>query len=116
MTLLLALLAGSGCAEDRPRPGPPVLSIHFDQDSVTTPDTLTGTIHATDNVGIDSLWMQVGSSPEVGVDGGFNFTFDAPFRFEIDSNLLKGTKVPVQYRARDIAGYADVLDTFVVVK
>ena len=53
---------------------------------------------------------------EVGVDGGFDLTFDAPFRFTVDSGFLKGTHIPVEFRARDIAGYQDVLDTFVVVK
>lgn len=105
-----------GCGEDRPRPGPPVLSIHFHRDSVNTPDTLSGTIKAVDNEGIDSLWMQVGTQPEVGVNGGLQFTFEAPFLFLIDSGLSPGARIAVQVRGRDIAGYADVLDTFVVIK
>lgn len=113
---LAACLLGIACGEDRPRPAPPALSIHFDKDSLNSPDTLRGTIRATDNVGIDSLWLQVGSQPEVGVDGGFQFSFEAPFLFFIDSGQVKGAKVPVEFRARDIAGYADALDTFVVIK
>lgn len=105
-----------GCGEDRPRPGPPVLSIHFQHDSINTPDTLRGTIKAIDNEGIDSLWMQVGTQPEVGVDGGLEFTFEAPFIFVINSGLSPGAKISVELRGRDIAGYSGVLDTFVVVK
>jgi hypothetical protein len=104
------------CGEDRPRPGPPVLSIHFQHDTVNTPDTLRGTIKAVDNEGIDSLWMQVGVQPQVGVNGGFQFTFEAPFLFFIDSGLSPGVKISVEVRGRDIAGYMDVLDTFVVIK
>ena len=104
------------CGEDRPRPAPPALSIHFEHDSVNSPDTLRGTIDATDAEGIDSLWLQVGTEPTVGVDGGFQFTFDAPFLFFVDSGFVAGAKLPVEFRARDIAGYMDVLDTFVVIK
>jgi hypothetical protein len=60
--------------------------------------------------------MQVGIQPEVGVDGGLQFTFEAPFLFFIDSGLSPGAKISVQVRGRDIAGYSDVLDTFVVIK
>ena len=111
---LAAIVAG--CGEDRPRPAPPALAIHFQHDSVSSPDSLRGTLTVTDNVGIDSLWVTFDAQPEIGVDGGFNFSFQAPFLFAVDSGLLKGTKIPFELRARDIAGYADVLDTFVVVK
>lgn len=107
---------GVGCGEDRPRPAPPALAIHFERDSVSSPDTLRGTIAVTDNVGIDSMWVVFDSKPEVGVDGGFQFSFNAPFLFFVDSGLAKGAKIPFELRARDIAGYSDVLDTFVVVK
>jgi hypothetical protein len=111
------LAAGAlACGEDRPRPAPPALSIQFEHDSVNSPDSLQGTITATDNEGIDSLWLQVGIQPTVGVDGGFQFTFEAPFLFFIDSGLTRGAKIPVEFRGRDIAGYSDVLDTFVVIK
>jgi hypothetical protein len=115
--LAAGLAAGVvGCGEDRPRPAPPALVIHFQHDSVGTPDSLRGTIVVTDNVGIDSLWVTFAAEPEIGVDGGFNFSFEAPFLFAVDSGLLKGTRLPFELRARDIAGYSDVLDTFVVVK
>jgi len=52
------LAAGAlACGEDRPRPGPPDLSIQFQRDSLHSPDTLRGTIQATDNEGIDSVWL-----------------------------------------------------------
>jgi len=60
--------------------------------------------------------LNVGAKDSAAADGGFQFTFEAPFFFFIDSGLAKGQKIPVQYRARDIAGYQDVLDTFVVIK
>lgn len=115
---MAALLAAGAlaCGEDRPRPAPPDLSIQFQHDSLNSPDTLRGSIEATDNEGIDSLWLQVGAQPTVGVDGGFQFSFSAPFAFFIDSGLIKGAKIPVELRGRDIAGYTDVLDTFVVIK
>jgi len=105
-----------GCGEDRPRPAPPALAIHFDRDSLASPDTLRGSIDVTDNVGIDSMWVVFDSKPEIGVDGGFQFSFQAPFLFFVDSGLTRGAKIPFELRARDIAGYSDVLDTFVVVK
>ena len=81
-----------------------------------SPDTLRGTIRATDEAGIDSLWFQVGSGPVVGVDGGFQLSFQAPFLFPVDSGLFPGTQVPVTLSARNIVGYADALDTFVVIR
>jgi len=113
--LLLAAVFAAGCAEDRPRPAPPILSIEFQRDSVFSPDTLRGTLHAADPAGIDSLWLVVGED-SAGVDGGFNFTFDAPFLFPIDSGFLPGVQIPVTFRARNIIGYTDALDTFVVIK
>lgn len=111
------LAAGAlACGEDRPRPGPPDLSIQFQRDSLNSPDTLRGTIQATDNEGIDSVWLNVGTRDSAAADGGFQLSFSAPFLFFIDSGLIKGAKVPVEFRARDIAGYTDVLDTFVVIK
>lgn len=114
--LLSCALVGGGCGEDRPRPGPPILAIHFQKDSVNSPDSLLGTIDVTDNDGIDSMWVQYDGKPAIGVDGQFQLSFEAPFNFPVDSQLLKGTKIPFSLRGRDIAGYSDELDTFVVVK
>jgi len=111
-TLLLA--AGAGC-DDRPRPAPPQLAIHFDRDSVNTPDTLTGTIRADDPDGLDSIWLSVDSATD-GRDGGFQPTFQAIFAFPIKSSHSLGEHVPVVLRARDITGFTSLLDTFVVVK
>ena len=111
---LVALLAG--CLEDRPRPAPPRLSIHFDRDSISSPDTLSGTIRADDPIGIDSVWITVDTSARVGADGGFNTTFEAPFVFLVGGGFPPGRRIPVQLEGRDIGGFDDVLDTFVVVK
>ena len=83
---------------------------------MNSPDTLTGAIKATSNLGIDSVWIYVGTKDTGRADGGFQFEFQAPLFFFIDSLIAKNTRVPVQLRARDIAGYEDVLDTFVVIK
>ena len=110
--LLLAAVAG---CEDRPRPAPPQLAIHFDRDSVKTPDTLTGTIHADDPDGIDSIWLSVDSTTD-GRDGQFQTSFQAIFVFPIKSSHSLGEHVPVVLRARDVTGFTSTLDTFVVIK
>jgi hypothetical protein len=82
---------------------------------VHSPDSLRGTIDVSDNEGIDSMWLRVDTS-QVGVDGQFDLSYEAPFLFPVASGIVSGAKIPVSLRARDVAGYSDVLDTFVVVK
>lgn len=110
----LLLAAAAGC-EDRPRPAPPQLAIRFDKDSVNSPDTLTGTIRADDPDGIDSIWLSVDSTTD-GRDGGFQPTFQAAFVFPIKGSHALAEHVPVVFRARDVMGFTNILDTFVVVK
>jgi hypothetical protein len=111
----LGALAALACQVNRDRPGPPRLAITLDQDSVHSPDTITGSLLATDAEGIDSIWLSVDSAPPVGEDGLLQQTFLAPFRAEIKSGHPQGTRVPVRTWARDISGYTGGLDTFVVV-
>jgi hypothetical protein len=109
----LALLA---CQVNRDRPGPPRISITLDQDSVHSPDTLTGSLRADDPDGIDSIWLSVDSAPPIGEDGLFQRTFLATFRAGIRSGHVLGDRVSVRFSARDISGFTGGLDTFVVVR
>jgi hypothetical protein len=80
----------------------------------TPPDTLSGTVHAEDTDGLDSVWVTVDSAV-AGEDGGFDRVFSAPFRFLIGAGKTPGTVLSVQLRARDIAGFQVILDTSVTV-
>ncbi len=112
----LGAAAAFGCQTDRDRPGPPRLSITLDQDSVLSPDTLTGLVRADDPDGIDSIWLSVDSAPPLGADGALDPTFLATFSAGIRNGHVLGDRVVVQLSGRDVGGYLGVLDTFVVVR
>jgi hypothetical protein len=80
----------------------------------TPPDTVAGTVRAEDADGLDSVWVTVDSAV-AGEDGGFDRVFSARFRFLIGAGKTQGTQIPVELRARDIAGFQVVQDTYVVV-
>lgn len=86
----------------------------FSNNPPTPPDTLSGTVRAEDTDGLDSVWVMVDSAV-AGEDGGFDRVFSAPFRFLIGPGKTPGTVLPVQIRARDIAGFQVARDTYVVV-
>lgn len=109
-------LSALACQTDRDRPGPPRLTITLAQDSVQSPDTLTGTLRAEDVDGVDSVWLSVDSAPPLGADGLLDQTFLATFRADVPGGHVLGDRVSVQFTARDISGFVGVLDTFVVVK
>ncbi|HMJ58323.1 MAG TPA: hypothetical protein VK467_04255, partial [Gemmatimonadales bacterium] len=108
------------CLEERPRPGPPLLTFTLEKTTVqsnnppTPPDTLSGTVRAEDTDGLDSVWVTVDSAV-AGEDGGFDRVFSAPFRFLIGAGKTPGTVLSVQLRARDIAGFQVIRDTSVTV-
>lgn len=110
----------AGCVEDRARPGPPALSFTLDQTTVrsnnppTPPDTLSGTVIADDPDGLDSVWVSV-DSVVAGEDAGFDRRFVTTFRFLIGPGKSTPSEIPVQIRARDIAGFEVSKDTYVVV-
>lgn len=117
--MTLALVAGAAtvaCQADRDRPGPPSLGITINEDSVRSPDTLTGSVRAADPDGIDSVWLSVDSAPPIGADGLLEPTFLATFRAAVRNGHVLGDHVSVRLTARDITGYVGDLDTFVVVK
>jgi hypothetical protein len=116
VVLAVAVAAAVACQTDRDRPGPPRIGITFDQDSVTSPDTLTGSVRADDPDGIDSLWLSVDSATPLGADGLLQPSFQAPFRAEVPAGHVLGDRIPVSLVARDISGYVGGLDTFVTVK
>lgn len=109
----LSLVAG--CFEDRPRPAPPVLRIFLDKDSVTTPDTITGSIEVMDRDGIDSVWLTV-DTVRRGDDGLFETSYGSRFKFPIRAGFAKFDRVPIVLEARDVVGFSGALDTVVVVK
>lgn len=111
-----AVLSALACQTDRDRPGPPRLTITLVQDSVQSPDTLTGTLRAEDVDGIDSVWLSVDSAPPLGADGLLDQTFLATFRADVPGGHVLGDRVSVRFTARDISGFVGGLDTFVVVK
>jgi hypothetical protein len=114
--LALAAAATLACQTNRDRPGPPHVSLTFDQDSVLSPDTLTGSLRADDMDGIDSIWLTVDSGVPLAADGLLEQTFIATFRAGIRSGHVLGDRVSVRLSARDLSGYVGGLDTFVIVK
>ncbi|HEV8266490.1 MAG TPA: hypothetical protein VGQ06_16195 [Gemmatimonadales bacterium] len=82
--------------------------------SSTPPDTFAGTVRAEDPDGIDSVWVSV-DSVVAGEDGLLDQVFTSRFRFLIGAGKTAGTQIPVQIRARDIAGFQVERDTHVVV-
>ena len=113
---MVAGAATYACQADRDRPGPPQLAIFINQDSVRSPDTLTGSLRAEDPDGIDSVWLSVDSAPPLGADGLLEPTFLASFRAAVRNGHVLGDRVAVRLTARDITGYVGGLDTFVVVR
>lgn len=113
-------MVSASCLEERPRPGPPLLTFTLEKTTVrsnnppTPPDTLSGTVRAEDTDGLDSVWVTVDSAV-AGEDGRFDRVFSAPFRFLIGAGKTPGTVLPVQIRARDIAGFQVIRDTSVTV-
>jgi len=112
----LAAAATLACQTNRDRPGPPRLTLTIDQDSVRSPDTVTGSLRADDVDGIDSIWLSVDSAPPLGADGLLEPTFIATFRTGIRGGHVLGDRVSVHFTGRDLSGYVGELDTFVVVK
>lgn len=104
------------CQTDRDRPGPPSLSLTINQDSVHSPDTLTGTLRADDLDGIDSIWISVDSAAPLSADGLLEPTFIATYRAGIRSGHVLGDRVSIRFTARDLTGYVGGLDTFVIVR
>jgi hypothetical protein len=117
VALVLAVVAAAAmaCQTDRDRPGPPRVRITLDQDSVHSPDSLSGTVRADDPDGIDSVWLLVDTSLSAG-DGLLDQTFIATFHSNITGGHVLGDHVLVRLTARDISGYVGGLDTFVTVK
>lgn len=112
----LAAAATLACQTNRDRPGPPRLTLTIDQDSVRSPDTVTGSLRAEDVDGVDSIWLSVDSAPPIGADGLLEPTFIATFRTGIRGGHVLGDRVSVRFTGRDLSGYVAELDTFVVVK
>ncbi len=112
----MAVAAAVTCQTNRDRLGPPRLSLTIDQDSVRSPDTLTGGLRADDLDGIDSIWLSVDSAPPLGADGLLEPTFIATFRAGIRTGHVLGDRVSIHFTARDLSGYLGGLDTFVIVR
>ena len=116
-------LLGAGCAAgclaacltERPRPGPPQLTILLDKIHVRSPDTLTGTLRAQDAAGIDSVWLTLASTPQFGTDGLMKTIFQAPFRTFVPGGRAIGERLPLTFTARDLDGFRAQRDTFITV-
>jgi hypothetical protein len=105
----------AACLTERPRPGPPQLTLTLDKIRVRSPDTLTGTLRARDAAGIDSVWLTVASAPQFGTDGLLQPDFQAPFRASIPGGHGFGARLTVTLTARDLDGFVGHRDTFVTV-
>jgi hypothetical protein len=91
-----------------------VLSITLTQTTLTSPDTLSGTVRAEDRDGIDSVWVTV-DTVRAGEDGFLEPIVIATFRFQIPVGLPPTTVLPVRVEARDLAGFRTILDTVVTI-
>jgi hypothetical protein len=105
----------ASCLPDQPRPGPPQLSIVLDKIHVRSPDTLTGTLRAQDPAGIDSVWLTLEFTPQIGTDGLLQTVFQAPFQTFIPGGYGAGERLVVTVSARDLDGFVGQRDTFVTV-
>ena len=110
-----ALGSLTGCLSERPRPGPPQITIYLDKILVHSPDTLTGTIRAEDPAGIDSVWLTLASAPSLGSDGHLQGVFQAPFRTYVGNGLSPAERLALTVSARDLDGFVGKRDTFVTV-
>ena len=113
MALSLGLLAA--CFSEQPRPAPPLISITLGKATVRSPDTLSGTLAASDPDGIDSMWMTMAAVPIGGWDGGLATQFTTSFRVLIGPGISGGDRLPIHIKARDLAGFGAMLDTAVTV-
>ena len=75
---------------------------------------MSGIVEAEDPDGLDSVWVSV-DLVVAGEDGRFERSFSAPYRFAIAPGKPATTRIPIQFRARDIGGFVATRDTFVVV-
>jgi hypothetical protein len=105
----------AGCLPERPRPGPPQVTIQLDRILVRSPDTLTGTLRVQDPAGIDSVWLTLESAPQLGADGLLQTDFQAPFRTLIARGHSPGERLAVTASARDLDGFVGKRDTVVTV-
>jgi hypothetical protein len=116
-TALAAILvvSATACLSERERPSPPLVSVTLSDNSVTSPDTLRGTVRAEDPDGIDSLWVTLDTQQRAGTDGFFQRTVLVPFRLDVPPGLSPGTILDIRLEARDIVGFRSILDTLVTV-
>jgi hypothetical protein len=64
--------------------------------------------------GLDSVWITV-DTRVAGEDAGFEQRFATRFRAVVQAGKPATEHIPVQLRARDIAGFEAQRDTYVVV-
>jgi hypothetical protein len=91
-----------------------VISIVLDTTLVTSPDTITGRVLASDPDGIDSVWLIV-DSVRFGQEAFLNTVIDVPFFAEVPQNRPPGFQVTLRFEARDAFGFLAGVDTFVTV-
>jgi hypothetical protein len=111
---LAATASLSACLSERPRPAPPLLRVTLNPANVTSPDTLTGTLRAEDQDGIDSVWVNL-DTQHAGVDGFFDRVVTGNFRFTIPAGLATGSILDLHIEARDVVGFTSTVDTSVTV-
>ena len=113
--LLVATLLSAACLSERARPAPPQLSMAFTPAAVHSPDTLYGSVRATDEDGIDSLWLAMDGVTILSWDGLLDTEFDSPFVLAIEKGRTPGSRVSLVLKGRDITGFVGELDTVVTV-
>lgn len=110
---MIALAVLAACLDERPRPGPPILTVTFSTATPHVRDTVTGTVRAEDASGVDSIWLWLGQDQPIGQDGRFETVVQANFRLIVPASEGPGSLIPVQFRARDVEGFESRRDTSV---
>ena len=103
----------AACLADRPRPGPPLLTITLSKAQAHAPDTVTGTVRADDASGIDSVWLSLDGAPPAGDNGGFLTVYESSFRVIVVRGRPAGDAIPIRLKARDVDGFVSQRDTTV---
>jgi hypothetical protein len=60
------------------------------------------------------VWVTL-ETVEKGENGGFDRIFSSRYRFVVGVGFTPGDRIPLVFRARDIAGFEVQRDTYVVV-
>jgi hypothetical protein len=109
------------CTDPRSRPVPPELVVQFTATTVTSPDTLFGSLYAQDSDGLRELILALRSSDgTIRIDSSQfvagAFELSRNLRFAIPAGLAPGGQLLVVARVSDAAGFATSDSTFLSIQ